>query len=62
MQDKQLEELVNEVNRLNTIFNESTGDAVEAVTLELEAANKRVDQYIKERKEGKNGFSSLCNF
>lgn len=52
MQDKKLEELVKEVNRLNTIFNESDEATIEIATHELKAAEERLVLYLKERKVG----------
>ena len=50
MQDKMLEELVSEVNRLNTIYNESVGTSVVPSLFELRAAEERLRNYLNERK------------
>ena len=52
MQDLKLRELVDEVSRLTTIYNQCDPDAAEIAGLELDAAKERVNLYIKERKNG----------
>lgn len=51
MQDRKLEELVNEVNRLNTIYNECEPVASYPAFLELRAAEERLNLYFREIKE-----------
>ena len=50
MQDKTLKKLANEVNRCNTIFNESAGSAVLPAVFELRAAEERLRLYLQERR------------
>lgn len=59
MQDLKLKELVEEVNRCNTNFNQTDKSTVSIATYELMAAEERLNLYIKERKElVKNGKNS----
>lgn len=59
MQDLKLKELVDEVNRCNTNFNQADESIISIVTYELMAAEERLNLYIKERKElVKNGKNS----
>ena len=59
MQDLKLKELVNEVNRCNTNFNQTDKSTVSIAMYELMAAEERLNLYIKERKElVKNGKNS----
>ncbi|MDR7870342.1 MAG: hypothetical protein RIN55_05750 [Tissierellaceae bacterium] len=53
MQDNKLEELVNEVNRLNTIYNECEPEAAVAALLDLRAAEERLSLYLNERKRAR---------
>lgn len=59
MQDLKLKELIDEVNRCNTNFNQADKSTVSIATYELMAAEERLNLYIKERKElVKNGKNS----
>ena len=58
MQDLKLKELVDEVNRCSTNFNQADKAIIDIATYELMAAEERLNLYIKERKglikNGKN--------
>lgn len=53
MQDLKLKELVNEVNRCNTNFNQTDKSTVNIAIYELLVAEERLNLYLKERKEEK---------
>ena len=61
MQDLKLKELVDEVNRCSTNFNQADEAVIDIATYELMAAEERLNLYLKERKEvaniGKNGVN-----
>ena len=59
MKDLKLKELIDEVNRCNTNFNQADKSTVSIAMYELMAAEERLNLYIKERKElVKNGKNS----
>ena len=53
MQDLRLKDLVDEVNRCNTNFNQADEATVSIATYELLAAEEKLNLYIKERKNEK---------
>ena len=53
MQDLKLRELIDEVNRCNTNFNQTDKSTVDIAIYELLVAEERLNLYLKERKEEK---------